>query len=64
MTNQGRPSIFSLMVPPAYHSVLQEAHLEQVTAPPGKVRQLQVILKIRKKPTTVLIWFKAIMQSH
>ena len=52
------------MVPPTYHSVIQEAQLEQVTDPLGKVRQLQVILKNKKKPTTVLIWLKAIMYSH
>ena len=31
-------------------SVIQEAHPEQATDPLGKVRQLQVILKIRKNP--------------
>ena len=32
-------------------SVIQEAHPEQATDPLGKVRQLQVILKIRKNPS-------------
>ena len=54
------------MVPPAYRSVIQEAHLEQVPDPLGKQRMLEDELarlnsEKKEKPTTVLIWFKAIV---
>lgn len=47
---QGGSNLFSLMVLPTYCSAIQEAHLSQVTVPPGWGRQLQAILKRRKNP--------------